>query len=495
MTNLLDFDLKAARDGLKGKRFSAVELAKAYMGAMEETEGKLNCYITRTPEIALEQAAAADKNLAAGQGRRLEGIPIGVKDLFCTKGVKTTAGSKILHNFVPPYESTVTTRLFDDGCVMLGKLNLDQFGMGTANIHSFTGDVINPWRDAEGKADYVPGGSSGGSSASVAARSALASLGTDTGGSTRQPPAFCGVVGIKPTYGRCSRWGVVAFASSLDCPAVITRTVGDCAIMLESMAGFDAKDSTSAKLEVPNYEAAVGQSIKGLRVGIPKEYLMDGMHPDVTRLWQEGQAWLRAAGAEMVEVSLPHTKYALPAYYIIAPAEASSNLARYDGVRYGLRVEGDNLIDMYEKTRGEGFGKEVRRRIMIGTYVLSAGYYEAYYGKAQKIRTLVSQDFRHAFDKVDVLFTPTTPSPAFKLGENMTDPVQMYLQDIFTVTANMAGIPAISVPAGLSAEGLPIGLQLMGRAFDEETLFRVGAVLEDAAAFKATPALMAKGKR
>ena len=422
----------------------------------------------------------------------LEGIPIGVKDLFCTEGVLATAASHILDGFKPPYESSVTQNLWDAGAVMLGKTNLDEFAMGSSNETSFYGPVVNPWqREDDAEAKLVPGGSSGGSASAVAARAVLAAIGTDTGGSIRQPASFCGIVGMKPTYGRCSRWGIIAFASSLDQAGPLTRTVRDAAIMLGAMAGYDPKDSTSVDIDVPDYETAMTGDIKGMRVGIPAEYRLEGMGGEIEKLWSDGVAWMKDAGAEIVDISLPHTKYALPAYYIVAPAEASSNLARYDGVRYGLRVEGENLQEMYENTRAEGFGREVRRRIMIGTYVLSAGYYDAYYLQAQKVRTRIAEDFRHAWEKVDLVLTPTTPSAAFAQGEKSADPIAMYLNDIFTVPASMAGLPGISVPAGLSSEGLPLGLQLIARPFDEETLFRGAGVLENAAEFDAKPSLAA----
>ena len=415
-----------------------------------------------------------------GEGGALEGIPLGIKDLYATKGVHTQACSHILDGFKPTYESTVTENLWRDGAVMLGKLNMDEFAMGSSNETSYYGNVINPWRRKNSNAALVPGGSSGGSASAVAAHICAAATATDTGGSIRQPAAFTGTVGIKPTYGRCSRWGIVAFASSLDQAGPIARDVRDAAIMLKSMASVDPKDTTSVDLPVPDYEKAIGKSIKGLRVGIPKEYRADGMSAEIEALWDKGAQWLKEQGAEIVEISLPHTKYALPAYYIVAPAEASSNLARYDGVRYGLRVPGDDIVDMYENTRAAGFGPEVQRRILIGTYVLSAGYYDAYYVRAQKIRTLIKRDFEQAWSKVDVVLTPATPSPAFAPGE-ISDPVQMYLNDIFTVTVNMAGLPGIAVPAGRSKEGLPLGLQLIGKAFDEETLFRTAAAIEQVA--------------
>ena len=434
-------------------------------------------------------AVAADERIARGEARPLEGLPIGVKDLFCTEGVESTACSNILKGFTPRYESTVSANLWHAGAVMLGKLNCDEFAMGSSNETSAFGPAISPWRRAGDETQLVPGGSSGGSAAAVSARLCLAATATDTGGSIRQPAAFTGTVGIKPTYGRCSRWGIVAFASSLDQAGPITRTVRDSAMMLQAMAGPDAKDTTCADLSVPDFEAAVGRGVKGLKIGIPKEYRVPGMPEEIERLWEAGQAWLREAGAEIVEVSLPHTQYALPAYYIVAPAEASSNLARYDGVRYGLRVEGKDILDMYERTRAAGFGREVKRRIMIGTYVLSAGYYDAYYLRAQKIRTLIKRDFEKVYaDGVDAILTPTTPSAAFGIGEKGSgDPVEMYLNDIFTVTVNMAGLPGISVPGGFDAKGLPLGLQLIGRPFDEETLFAAGQVIEDAAGRVALP--------
>lgn len=479
--------LAGARDALQKREISSVELTTAHIQAMESLR-ELNAFITETPDKALEMAKASDARLARGEGGLLEGLPIAIKDLFCTEGVRTTAASRILGNFVPPYESTVTSHLWRDGAVMLGKLNMDEFAMGSANITSAFGNVENPWRRQDGgNAKLVPGGSSGGSAASVAARVALAATGTDTGGSIRQPAAFTGIVGIKPTYGRCSRWGVVAFASSLDQAGPMTRTVRDAAIMLRSMAGFDPKDSTSVDMAVPDFEAALTGDVRGLKVGIPKEYRVDGMPAEIERVWQQGAEWLRAAGAEIVEVSLPHTKYALPTYYIVAPAEASSNLARYDGVRYGLRETGGSLNELYENTRAAGFGREVKRRIMIGTYVLSAGYYDAYYTKAQKLRTLIARDFTEAYKRCDVILTPTAPSTAFAIGEKQDDPIAMYLNDVFTVPASLAGLPGISVPAGLGDDGLPLGLQLLGRPFDEETVLRVAGVMEQAAGFTALP--------
>ena len=484
MSDLTDLSLSEARDGLLGKEFTSVELTQACIDAMDRA-GALNAFVTPTADMALEMAGASDERIAGGKAGPLEGLPLGIKDLFCTRGVLTTASSHILDGFVPTYESTVTANLWRDGAVMLGKLNCDEFAMGSSNETSYYGPVINPWRRGDG-ADLVPGGSSGGSAAAVAGRLCLAATATDTGGSIRQPGALTGTVGMKPTYGRCSRWGIVAFASSLDQAGPITRTVRDAAIMLRSMAGHDDRDTTSIDMPVPDYEAALTGDIKGMRIGIPKEYRLDGMPQEIEDLWQQGIAWLREAGAEVVDISLPNTQYALPAYYIVAPAEASSNLARYDGVRYGLRVPADDVTEMYERTRAEGFGTEVKRRVLIGTYVLSAGYYDAYYIKAQKVRTLIKKDFEDAFRDVDLILTPTTPNAAFAPGE-ITDPVTMYLNDIFTVTVNMAGLPGISVPAGLSGEGLPLGLQLIGKAFDEETLFRGAGVLEASAGFDARP--------
>jgi aspartyl-tRNA(Asn)/glutamyl-tRNA(Gln) amidotransferase subunit A len=485
LTDLTKLTLAAARDGLRKKAFSAKELTQAFLRAIESGNPALNAYVLPTTERALAQAAESDERLARGEAGTLEGLPLGIKDLFCTEGVRTTACSKILDDFTPTYESTVTRNLWAAGAVMLGKLNNDEFAMGSSNETSAFGPVVSPWRrmrDGKRTADkLVPGGSSGGSSAAVAADLCLAATATDTGGSIRQPAALTGTVGIKPTYGRCSRWGIVAFASSLDQAGPIAKTVRDAAIMLGVMASHDSKDSTSVDAPVPDYEAALANGVKGLRVGVPREYRVEGMSKEIEDLWRQGIACLKAAGATIHDISLPHTKYALPAYYIVAPAEASSNLARYDGVRYGLRVPGRDLIDTYEATRAAGFGKEVRRRILIGTYVLSAGYYDAYYLKAQKVRTLIKRDFDEAWGKVDVVLTPTTPSPAFAFGEKSGDPIAMYLEDIFTVTVNMAGLPGISVPAGLSGEGTPLGLQLIAKPFDEETLFRAAQVIEDAA--------------
>ncbi len=485
-----------ARDGLAKGEFSSLELTEAHLGAMERARA-LNAFITETPETALAAAKESDARRARGGANGetgvMEGIPVAIKDLFCTKGVLTTAGSHILDRFIPRYESTVTANLWKAGAVMLGKANMDEFAMGSSNVTSHYRPVENPWRRAGDNRPLVPGGSSGGSAVAVAARVALGATGTDTGGSIRQPAAFCGIVGLKPTYGRCSRWGIVAFASSLDQAGPITRTVRDAAIMLGAMAGHDPKDSTSAPRDVPDFEAALTGDVRGLKIGVPKEYRVDGMAPDIERLWEQGVAWLRAAGAEPVEISLPHTKYALPAYYIVAPAEASSNLARYDGVRYGLRVPGASLTEMYENTRAAGFGAEVRRRVLIGTYALSAGYYDAYYLKAQRVRALIARDFHFAFAGVDAILAPTAPTPAFAIGEKMDDPIAMYLNDVLTVPASLAGLPAVSVPAGLSSDGLPLGLQVIGRAFDEETVLKVAAALEEAAHFTHRPATPAGG--
>jgi aspartyl-tRNA(Asn)/glutamyl-tRNA(Gln) amidotransferase subunit A len=486
MSALTSLTLKAALDGLADKQFSSVELTQAHVEAVEGARA-LNAFVLETPDKALEMAKASDARRAAGNAGPLDGAPLGIKDLFCTQGVRTTAGSKIIGEFVPTYESTITANLWRDGAVMLGKLNMDQFAMGSSNETSCWGPVVNPWRATGGNADLTPGGSSGGSAAAVAAELCLGATATDTGGSIRQPAAFTGTVGIKPTYGRCSRWGVVAFASSLDQAGPMARTVEDAAILLTSMAGHDPKDSTSLPVETPDFAAFVGKSVKGLRIGVPKEYRVDNMPAEIDALWEQGIAWLKDAGCEIVEVSLPHTKYALPAYYIVAPAEASSNLARYDGMRYGLRVEGANLTDTYEKSRAAGFGDEVKRRIMIGAYVLSAGYYDADYLKALKVRRRIADDFDQAFEKVDALLTPTAPSAAFSLGDRSDDPVAMYLNDIFTVTVNLAGLPGMSIPAGLDAAGLPLGLQLIGRALDEGTLFSLGGALEKAANFRAKP--------
>lgn len=494
MSDLTNLGVAALRKGIREGDFSAKEVADAFVVKVSQAKA-LNAFIVETPDHAMAAAREADSARAAGEPLKpLAGIPIGMKDLFCTRGVQTTAASHMLEGFTPVYESTVSQKLWDAGAGMLGKLNLDQFAMGSSNETSYFGNVVSPWRRADGgNAPLAPGGSSGGSSAAIAARLCPAATGTDTGGSIRQPASFCGLVGAKPSYGRCSRWGVVAFASSLDHPGPFARTVQDTAILLGSMAGHDPKDSTSADVPVPNYEATLSRGVKGLRIGVPAEYRSDGMPSEIGALWQQGLDWLRAAGAEIVDVSLPHTKYGLPTYYIVAPAEASSNLARYDGVRFGARQNGEDLRDLYERTRAEGFGPEVRRRVMIGTYVLSAGYYDAYYLRAQKVRALILRDFTDVFAHVDALLTPTAPSAAFAQGENMDDPIKMYLNDVFTVPANLAGVPAISVPAGLDANGLPLGLQVITRNFDEETMFAVAAELERAAGFDALPMIRAGG--
>lgn len=484
MTELTRLTIAEAREKLRAKDLTAAELTSAYLAAIEAANPSLNAYVAVTADRAMERARLSDEKLSRGEGGALEGIPLGIKDLYGTEGVHTQACSHVLDSFKPRYESTVTANLWDDGAVMLGKLNMDEFAMGSSNETSHYGPVTNPWRGRDNNKALVPGGSSGGSAAAVAAHLCAGATATDTGGSIRQPAAFTGTVGIKPTYGRCSRWGIVAFASSLDQAGPITRDVRDCAIMLKSMASSDPKDTTSVDLPVPDYEAAIGGSIKGMRIGVPKEYRMDGMPGEIDTLWQKGIDWMKDAGAEIVQISLPHTHYALPAYYIVAPAEASSNLARYDGVRYGLRVPGDDIVDMYEKTRAAGFGAEVKRRVLIGTYVLSAGYYDAYYLRAQKVRTLIKRDFETVFnDGVDAILTPATPSAAFGIADQdmAADPIKMYLNDIFTVTVNMAGLPGIAVPAGLDNQGLPLGLQLIGKPFEEETLFRTANVIEQAA--------------
>ncbi len=487
MADLTSLTLKAALDGLNSKSFSAEELARAYVSAIETANPHLNAYVLETPDKAIAMARASDARRARGEAGPLEGASLGIKDLFCTDGVQSTAGSNILKGFKPPYESTVTANLWRDGAVMLGKLNMDEFAMGSSNETSAFGPVSNPWKASGSNQALTPGGSSGGSAAAVAADLCLAATASDTGGSIRQPAAFTGTVGIKPTYGRCSRYGIIAFASSLDQAGPIGKTVEDAALMLSSMAGHDPKDSTSLDVETPDFSAFVGRSVKGLRIGVPDEYRLDGMPAEIAALWDQGVEWLKAAGCEIKRVSLPHTKYALPAYYIIAPAEASSNLSRYDGMRYGLRVEGGTLQDTYERTRAEGFGAEVKRRVLIGAYVLSAGYYDAYYLKAQRVRRRIAEDFDTAFAEVDALLTPTAPSAAFALGDRVSDPVAMYLNDVFTVTTNLAGLPGLSLPAGLDARGLPLGLQLIGRALDEGTLFSLAGVMEQAAAFRAKP--------
>ena len=482
MVELTKLTIAQTLDGLKSKSFSAVELTNAYLQKMQDGR-KYNAYVLETPELALNQAKKADEHYANATNKALEGIPLGIKDLFCTKGVRSTACSHILDGFVPQYESTVTQNLLDSGAVFLGKLNMDEFAMGGSNETSFYGSVVNPYSTDK---LLVPGGSSGGSAAAVAADLCAGATGTDTGGSIRQPAAFCGIVGIKPTYGRCSRWGIMAFASSLDQAGPMTKDVRDAALMLQAMAGYDAKDSTSANLKVPQFDRILGQDIKGLKIGIPSEYRPNGLDAEIISYWDKASAILKERGAEIVPISLPHTKYALPVYYIIAPAEASSNLARYDGVRYGLRVDGEKLDDLYVNTRTKGFGAEVKRRIMIGTYVLSAGYYDAYYLKAQKVRRLIKQDFEDAFQKCDLILTPTSPVSAFEIGDkSMKDnPINMYLNDVFTVSVNLAGLPAISLPIGLDRKGLPLGIQMIGRAFDEETIFKAAYALEQDAGFK-----------
>jgi aspartyl-tRNA(Asn)/glutamyl-tRNA(Gln) amidotransferase subunit A len=491
MTNLTKLTILDAKKGLENKDFSSVELTQEYLANCDKYKN-INAFITLTPEIALEQAVKADKAIAGGEAGLLSGIPIGIKDLFCTEGTKTTAASKFLSDFIPAYDATVYSNLASQGAVMIGKTNLDEFAMGSANLNSYYGNVINPWKRNGDDSDLVPGGSSGGSAAAVSAQQCAASLGTDTGGSIRQPAAFTGTVGIKPTYGRCSRWGTVAFASSLDQAGTFGKTVHDTAITLQAIAGFDAKDSTSVDAEVPAWSSNISADMTGKKIGIPKEYIADGMPAEIKALWEKGAAWLKEAGAEIVEISLPHTKYALPTYYIVAPAEASSNLSRYDGVRYGHRTSADvkSLDDMYEQTREEGFGDEVKRRIFTGTYVLSHGYYDAYYIKAQKVRRLIANDFTAAFAKVDAILTPATPSAAFGINETNDDPVEMYLNDLFTVPASLAGLPGMCVPAGLSAEGLPLGLQILGKPWDEQTVFNVGAAIEQAANFDTTPTLL-----
>ncbi|HYD44264.1 MAG TPA: Asp-tRNA(Asn)/Glu-tRNA(Gln) amidotransferase subunit GatA [Phenylobacterium sp.] len=488
MSELTGLTLKGAVEGLRAKAFSSAELTEAHVEAVAAARD-LGAFVLETPDKAMEMARASDARLAAGEGGPLEGVPLGIKDLFCTEGVQATAGSNILKGFKPTYESTVTANLWRDGAVMLGKLNMDEFAMGSSNETSAFGPVSNPWRVKGGNARLTPGGSSGGSAAAVAAQLCLGATATDTGGSIRQPAAFTGTVGIKPTYGRCSRWGIVAFASSLDQAGPIAKTVEDAAILLKSMAGHDPKDSTSLPIETPDFASFVGKSVRGLRIGIPKEYRVDGMPAEIEQLWEQGIAWLKDAGCEIVEVSLPHTKYALPAYYIIAPAEASSNLARYDGVRYGRREQPEQggLADMYEATRSAGFGPEVKRRIMIGTYVLSAGFYDAYFNQAQKVRALIARDFEEAWREVDLLLTPTAPSAAFALGDKANDPIAMYLNDVFAVPASLAGLPAMSVPAGLDGQGLPLGLQVIGKALDEQAVLNAGLAIEQRAGFTHRP--------
>lgn len=489
MSDLTKLTLKDAVEGLKARTFSSEELTKAFLSNIEASNPTINAYVEVTADKAIEMAKVSDAKLAKGEGGDLEGAPLGIKDLFCTEGVQTTAGSNMLRGFKPPYESTVTANLWRDGAVMLGKLNMDEFAMGSANETSAFGPVKNPWKAEGSDAELTPGGSSGGSAAAVAADLCLAATASDTGGSIRQPAAFTGTVGIKPTYGRASRFGMVAFASSLDQAGPITKTVTDAAILLKSMCSFDTRDSTSLDIPTPDWTQSIGKSVKGLRIGVPAEYLIDGMSEEIKALWQQGVEWLKAAGCEIVEISLPHTKYALPAYYIVAPAEASSNLARYDGMRFGHRAEEfSSLADLYETSRAEGFGAEVKRRLIIGAYVLSAGFYDAYYVKALKVRRRITEDFDNVWGKVDAILTPSTPTAAFKLGDKQIDPLTMYLNDVFTVTTNLAGLPGISVPAGLNAQGLPLGLQVIGKALDEATVFQVAAALEDSAGFVSKPA-------
>ncbi|MBB5747496.1 Asp-tRNA(Asn)/Glu-tRNA(Gln) amidotransferase subunit GatA [Brevundimonas variabilis] len=484
MSDLTKLTLKAAVDGLKAKTFSSEEITRAFLTNIEAANPRLNAYVEVTGDKAIAMARASDARIASGTAGALEGAPLGIKDLFCTEGVQTTAGSNMLRGFVPPYESTVTANLWRDGAVMLGKLNMDEFAMGSSNETSAFGPVVNPWKSSGSNADLTPGGSSGGSASAVAADLCLAATASDTGGSIRQPAAFTGTVGIKPTYGRASRFGMVAFASSLDQAGPIAKNVEDAALLLQSMCSFDVKDSTSLDIPTPDWTQSVGQSVRGLRIGVPAEYVVDGMPAEIQALWDQGIAWLKDAGCEIVPISLPHTKYALPTYYIVAPAEASSNLARYDGMRFGHRATGTtSLTDLYESSRAEGFGAEVKRRLIIGAYVLSAGFYDAYYVKALKVRRRIAEDFDAVWDQVDAIVTPSTPSAAFALGDKQVDPLQMYLNDIFTVTANLAGLPGISVPAGLDSNGLPLGLQVIGKALDEATVFQVGAALEQAAGF------------
>ena len=485
MTDFSHLSIHETITCLKRKDFSVSELIDFHVSSMENGR-ELNAFITETADIAREKAIDSDNRYLKGEENLLDGIPIGIKDMFCTKGIKTTASSKMLENFIPPYESTVTQNLWNDGAILLGKLNNDEFAMGSSNETSFYGEVKNPWKNSKGNFT-VPGGSSGGSAASVAAGIGLASLGTDTGGSIRQPASFTGTVGLKPTYGRCSRWGIIAFASSLDQAGPITRNVKDSALMLNSICSHDPKDSTSSYKEIPDFVNATDKSIKGMKIGIPKEYEADGISEDISSFIEKGKEWLIESGAEIVDISLPHIKYALPCYYIIAPAEASSNLARYDGVKYTHRADAENIIEMYEETRAQGFGNEVKRRIMIGTYVLSSGYYDAYYLKAQKVRSMISQDFKEAFSKVDAIYGPSTPSTAFMIGDKNKDPLEMYLNDVFTVPVNLAGLPAISVPVGLDKENLPIGMQLIGNSFDEESILSIASCIEKSAKFDLTP--------
>ena len=482
MTKITDLGVIETLEGLKSKEFSSEEVVSEYLKLIQ-SDSKLNAYIHFNGEKSLLEAKKSDQRRANNNSLPLDGLPIAVKDIFCVEGEKTSACSKILENFIPDYESTVTSKLWQAGGIYIGKTSMDEFAMGSSNETSYFGEVINPW-SGDGDA-LVPGGSSGGSASAVAAKMAPIALGTDTGGSIRQPASFCGAVGIKPTYGRCSRWGIIAFASSLDQAGPITRSVKDSAVILQNMAGFDTMDSTSADIKVPDFINSCSKPIKGMKIGIPEEYRLDGLANDVQNVWESGIKWLKEAGVEIIDITLPHTKYALPTYYIVAPAEASANLARYDGVKYGYRSENiKDLEDMYSQTRAEGFGAEVKRRILIGTYVLSAGYYDAYYLRAQKVRTKIVEDFTMAFNKCDAILTPTTPTGAFKIGEKNIDPVTMYMNDVFTVPASLAGLPAISIPSGLDAKGCPLGLQLIGKGFDEETIFSIGSILEESANFK-----------
>ncbi len=490
MTKLTNLTMTEALAGMTKGEFTAEELTQAHIKASEDVK-HLNAYVTETFDKAREMAKASDARRQKGEAGLMEGMPIAVKDLFCTEGVRTTASSKILDTFIPPYESTVTKNLWSQGAVILGKVGMDEFAMGSSSETNTYGNIINPWKANDSDADLVAGGSSGGSTAIVAARGVMAATGSDTNGSIRYPSALCGIVGLKPTYGRCSRYGMIAFASSLDQAGTITRSVEDSAIMLRAMAGYDPKDSTSVNTDVPDYMDGIADGVKGLKIGIPREYReVEGLSEEVASYWQQTAAWLKEAGAEIVDISTPNAKYSVPAYYIIAPAEASSNLARYDGMRYGVRVEGDDLIDTYEKTRAAGFGPEVRRRIMIGTYALSSGYYDAYYLKAQKVRTLVANDFKDAYEYCDVILTPTAASSAFAVGEKISDPVAMYLTDIFTSPTSLAGLPGISVPVGLDKRGLPLGMQIIGRAFDEQTVLKVAKTVEEAAQFTAMPQIL-----
>ncbi len=484
MEDITRLTISEARELLSSKKISATELVQAFLGAIKK-HSHLNAFITLDEDGAINQAKQSDLNIQSGKKRPLEGIPLAMKDLFCSKGVRTTAGSKILENFIPPYESGISERLINDGAIVLGKTNMDEFAMGSANITSYFGNVINPWVEVGNEEKpLVPGGSSGGSATAVAGHLCLGATGSDTGGSIRQPASFCGIVGLKPTYGRCSRWGMIAFASSLDQAGPLTKSVNDCAIMLNSMSGYDMRDATSANINVPDFELAVGKTVRGLRVGILKDAWIDNCSADIKHVCQNSINCLKDAGAEIVDISLPYAQYSLAAYYVIAPAEASSNLSRFDGVRFGMRADVENMADVYKQTRREGFGDEVRRRIMIGTYALSAGHMDAYYQRAKKVQALIKQSFDNIFESVDIILTPTTPTSAFGIGEKQDDPITMYLNDMFTVPVNMAGLPAISVPAGLDAKGLPLGIQLISAQFREETLLSAGYVIEKSSNFK-----------